>query len=476
MRFITVVAVLASTLLASAALPAVLDPESPVELPLQQLETALDAAGVDIAFNLNRRQVAGQSPRRPRIGALADLPPLSFPDSEQLLAWEEALARGEIGALAFLAGEQTMPSADEDFHRRWLDTPAPQRHLLSFASVDAMTAATVQALLQAEHATLLLSGAAVAQSPEAGGRLFATAGRRWVVDSVAARDLDLTIPDFDLLGESLRRDSDSAIDPDSRALRRIAANEPAVFLKESLGDEFEASTIPEIIVPGGIAFGENAVLHSENVALVFAEDRLWLAQNGRRLPLPAEAPALLKAAFDLARRSERTGSDAIVDIDERGRVRISSELKDTDLGAAMVRLDLEPFNHVTRLDVLKSVIIDTSVAIEQRQDELHFLTQYEVRFLQSDRLHIARTQAALVYRYDSSSQQATFEDSWGPEAFRLEGRTDFDALGSSTAEAGRFAAWIALFRKVHGNALDFSHGRYEFLKLDKAGRATPTRM
>ncbi len=476
MRFIKVVALLVSTLFTSAALPAVLDPEGPAEVHLQLLEAALDAAGVDIAFNLNRRHVAGQTPRRPRVGALADLPPLSFPDSGQLLAWEEAFARGEIGALAFITGEQALQSVDQDFHRRWLDSPASQRHMLSFASADVATAAVVRAQLNGDHTTLLLSGAADAQNPEAGGRLFATAGRRWVVDSIAARDAELNIPEFGLLGESLLRDSDSAIDPDSRALRRIAANEPAVFLKESLGDEFEASTIPEIIVPGGIAFGESAVLHSENLALVFAEDQLWLAQDGNRLPLPVEAPALLKAAFDLAGRSERIGSDAIVDIDERGRVRLSSELKDTDLGVAMVRLDLEPFNHVTRLDVLKSVIIDTSVAIEQRQNRLHFATQYEVRFLQSDRLRIARTQAALVYRYDSASQQATFEDSWGPEAFRLEGRTDFEALGSSTAEAGRYAAWIALFRNVHGNALDFSHGRYEFLKLDKAGRATPTRM
>ncbi len=475
MRFITVVATLVSTLLASAALSAVLDPESPAEAPLQQLEAALDAAGVDIAFNLNRRQVADLSPRRPRVGALADIPPLRFPDSEQLLIWEEAFARGDIGALAFLLDPPQVSSSDEDFHRRWLDTPAAQRHVLSFHRGDAGTAVLLQTLLNSEHATLLLSGGA-GQAPESGGRLFATAGRRWVVDSPGARDADLGIPEFALLGEALRRDSDSAIDPDSRALRRIASNEPAVFRKESLGDEFEASTIPEIIVPGGIAFGENAVLHSENVALVFAEDRLWLAQNGSRHALPAEAPALLKAAFDLAGRSERIASDAIVDIDERGRVRLSSVLKDTDLGVAMVRLDLEPFNHVTRLDVLKSVIIDNEVEFRESQGALEFSTQYEVRFLQSDRLRIARTQAALVYRYDSVSQVATFEDSWGPEAFRLDGRTDFDALGRSTAEAGRYAAWVALFRNVHRNALDFSHGRYEFLKLDKAGRATPTRM
>ncbi len=476
MRSITMVVALVSALFASVTLSDVLDPESPAEAPLQQLEAALNAAGVDIAFNLNRRQVADVSPRRPRVGALADIPPLSFPDSEQLLNWEEAFVRGEIGALAFLLDRPQKPTSDEDFHRRWLDTPAAQRHVLSFHRADAATAAMLQTLLDAQYSTLLLSGGAAGQAPESGGRLFATAGRRWVVDSPAARDAALSIPEFALLGEALRRDSDSAIDPDSRALRRIASSEPAVFLKERLGDEFEASTIPEIIVPGGIAFGENAVLHSENVALVFADDRLWLAQEGSRHPLPAEAPALLKAAFDLAGRAERTGSDAIVDIDERGRVRLSSELKDTDLGVAMVRLDMEPFNHVTRLDVLKSVIIDTSVAIEERQDGLHFATQYEVRFLQSDRLRIARTQAALVYRYDSAGEAATFKEAWGPEAFRLEGRTDFNALGRSTVEAGRYAAWIALFRNVHGNALDFSHGRYEFLKLDKAGRATPTRM
>jgi len=474
MRGLAFSAALAMCLNTTAARSAVLDPESPPEPLLQQAAQSLDEAGIDIAFNLNRRHVAGQTPRRPRIGALADLPPLSFPDTAQLLAWEAAFARGEIAALAILEAPQVSDASE--FQQRWLETPAHKRTLLSFASTDAATAARLQALLAQSHATRLLSSVDGMPNPEAGGRLFATAGRRWVVDSVAARDLDLKVAEFSLLGESLRRDSDSAIDPDSRALRRLAAGEPAVFLKETLGDEFEASTIPEIIVPGGIAFGENAVLASENVALVYAENRLWLALDGRRLALPVEDTDLLKAAFDFADRSERIGSDAIVDIDERGRVRLSSTLKDTDLGVAMVRLDLEPFNHVTRLDVLKSVIIDTEVKIEESQGALHFATQYEVRFLQSDRLRIARTQAALVYRYESATRQATFEDSWGPEAFRLEGRTDFDALGSSTAEAGRYAAWIALFRNVHGNALDFSHGRYEFLKLDKAGRATPTRM
>lgn len=474
MRTLVFSVALVSGLLASAARPAVLDPESPPEGLLQQVAPALDAVGVDVAFNLNLRHVATQAPRRPRIGALADLPPLSFPDTTQLLAWEEAFARGEIAVLAFLEAGQE--HGTDDFQQRWLEAPAHTRHLLSFFNADAATAASLQALLAESHETLLLQNVDGLQNPEAGGRLFATAGRRWVIDSVAARDVDLVVQEFSLLGESLRRDSNSTIDPDSRALRRLASSEPAVFLKDSLGDEFEASTIPEIIVPGGIAFGENAVLAWEKVALVFAESQLWLDHGGRRLALPQETTEVLKAAFDFAGRSELIGSDAIVDIDERGRVRLSSALKDTELGAAMVRLDLEPFNHVTRLDVLKSVIIDTEVEIEEVQGMAHFASQYEVRFLQSDRLRIARTQAALVYHYDTASRLATFKDSWGPEVHRLEGRTDFDALGQSTVDAGRYAAWIALFRNVHGNALDFSHGRYEFLKLDKAGRATPTRM
>jgi chromosome segregation ATPase len=130
----------------------------------------------------------------------------------------------------------------------------------------------------------------------------------------------------------------------------------------------------------------------------------------------------------------------------------------------------------SRLDVLKSVIIDTRVRFDVVEDAMQFATEYEVRFLQSDRLRIARTQAALVYLYESASGAANFEDAWGPEAFRLEGRTDYDGLGASTAEAARYAAWIALFRNVHENTVDFTQGRYEFIKLDKAGGSTPTRM
>jgi hypothetical protein len=452
---------------------AVLDPESAGESPLLELDAALDAAGVDVAFNLNRRHIAGVTPRRPRIGALADLPPLVFPTTPELLAWEAAFAQGDIGLLAFLpSSANTLGFLD--FYQQWLAAPAGQRHVLSYHRNDSAVPELLRGLLADGHATLQLSVAN--GDAESGGRLYATAGRRWAVDSVTARDTELEIPEFALLGEVLQRDSASAIDPDSRAQRRLASAEPAVFLKESLGDEFEASTIPEIIVPGGIAFGENAVFQSGSPALEFAENRLWLLHNGTRVPLPEDDVKTWKAAFDFAERSGRIDSDAIVDIDERGRVRLSSTLKDTDLGGAMVRIDLEPFNYVTRLDVLKSVIIDTSVRFDVVDELMQFATQYEVRFLQSDRLRIARTQVALVYRYESAGGTVSFEDAWGPEAFRLEGRTDYEGLGASTAAAGRYAAWIALFRSVHENAVDFSHGRYEFMKLDKAGRSTPTRM
>ena len=91
-------------------------------------------------------------------------------------------------------------------------------------------------------------------------------------------------------------------------------------------------------------------------------------------------------------------------------------------------------------------------------------------------MRIARTRAAIVYRYLSDGDSVAHIDSWGPDAFRLEGRTDFEGLGASTVAAARYAAWIALFRKVHENGLPFTYGRYEFLKLEKAGRTTPARM
>lgn len=483
-------------LLGAGASAELLDPESVGHPLLEALSHDLNGTGIDTAFNLNASDVADSVPRRPRVGALADLPPLRFALTPELLLWERAFNAAEIGAIAFLPAHR-LPAAGaapsfREFYETWLRVDAGERFIVTFHREDHETATAVMATLAIEHGVLHLPAiqeASLVNVAEPGGRLYATAGQRWVIDSAPARDYRTEIAEFAYLGEALRRNSSSVVDPESRALRRVASGEPAVFLKESLGDEFEASTIPEIIVPGGIAFGENAVFGNEFRKVLFENDRFWLIDAyGERFSLPAADPKIWKANFDFAARSQAIASDAIVDIDERGRVKISSALHDTDVGAEMIRIDTEPFNYVQRLDVRKSVIIDTFVRFSSTEDigesgaedgtesAAEFATEYEVRFLQSDRMRIATTQAAVVYRYSSATGQSLFSDSWGPDAFRLEGRTDFEGLGESTANAARYAAWIALFRGVLENSLDFSHGRYEFMKIDKAGRATPSRI
>lgn len=465
---------------------AVLDPESPAHPVLAELSAELDGLGLDIAFNLNISEIAGATPARPRVGLLADIPPLQLPMSPELAFWEEAFQVAEIGAIAFLPTLDPNEQGDnyDSFYQHWLSAPLEQRYLVSYAAADQDSARSIVQVLEQRYEVFHLPPQ-IAQQPqfsqiipvaETGGRLFATVGQRWVVDSAEARDLDSEIPEFLYLGESLRRNSDSVLNPESRTQRRIAAAEPAVFLKESLGDEFEASTIPEIIVPGGIALGEKAVLVGAT-ELVFSNESLRLVDGaGVYRSLPQEAPDIWKAAFDFSARSHDIGSDAIVDIDERGRIKISNALEDTNLGFNMVRIDTEPFNYVTRLDVRKSVIVDSRIEFTNGDSTVDFRSEYEVRFLQSDRMRIARTQAAVVYRYQSALDNAMHIDSWGPDAFKLDGRTDFDGLGSSTQEVARYAAWIALFRAVHAQDLEFTHGRYEFLKIDKTGRSTPSRM
>lgn len=455
----------------------VLDADSPVHPLLESVGAALHDVGFDIAYNLNVPKVANTEPQRPRLGALADLPPLRMPMTPELLEWEAAFTRGEISALAWLPGSAARSNLNDSpdfgqFHEAWLDASPQQRVFISWHVDDAPLIASLQAALS--------SGEAVGIRPqevEQAGRLYVTAGQRFVVDTEAARDYAGAVTEFQLLGEQLRRGTASVLNPDGREARRLASREPEVFLKEGLGDEFEASTIPEIIVPGGIAFGEDAVFENEFAQLVFESDRLWLqVADGQRFGLPAEDLESWKASFDFAARSEDIGSDAVVDIDERSRVRISSALEDTDAGVELIRIDTEPFKFVQRLDVRKSVIIDTEVNFFVREAYTEFATEYEVRFLQADSMRIARTQAAVVYRYQSATQAVEHVDTWGPDGFRLEGRTDFDALGSSTASAARHAAWVALFRAALNGSLDFSRGRYEFMKVDKAGRSTPSRL
>ena len=462
----------------------VLDTDSPAHPLLWSISTALHAAGFDVAYNLNVPKVANTQPSRPRLGALADLPPQTLPLTPELLEWEAAFARGELGALAYLSLDAAASdiSAVLDFarfHEAWLNASPQQRVFISWHSADVQSVNVLQ--------EALLNGQAIGIRPEQvehAGRLYATAGQRWVVDTEAARDYEGQVTEFLLLGEQLRRNSTSVLNPESREARRLASREPEVFLKESLGDEFEASTIPEIIVPGGIAFGEDAVFERQFTHLRFEGDRLWLQDaKGQRFGLPVEDVRTWKADFDFAARSQAIASDAVVDIDERSRVRLSSALVDTDTGAELIRIDTQPFQYVQRLDVRKSVIIDTDVSFfvsetseAATESVTEFITEYEVRFLQADSMRIARTQAAVVYRYKSELQAVQYVDIWGSDGFRLEGRTDFDGLGTSTANAARHAAWIALFRGVINGSLDFSSGRYEFMKLEKAGRSTPSRL
>ncbi len=467
---------------------AVLDPASEPDSVLAAVAESLDAAGIDVAYNLNLREIANGKPERPVLGGLADLPPPSLPLTPELNAWEAAYGRDEIGLIVVLpegaSGITTSNPNYEEFYESWLSAEVAERYVVSYEASDDTVAMAVVEAFRASHVVMQIPPltrsvltASVSTDPvELAGRLYVLAGRRLVIDSGTARDYESEIAEFAYLGQSVRRDSNSVINPESRALRRIASAEPEVFRKESLGDEFEASTIPEIIVPGGIAFGETAVFDSTLVSLIYDGNRFWLETTQGRSRLPEESSKDWKADFDFAVRSAQNRSDAIVDIDERSRVRISSALEDTDVGVEMIRIDNEPFNYVRQLDVRKSVIVDSSVRFMGVDDSTEFETEYEVRFLQADKLRIARTQAAVVYRYASATREVRHWDAWGPDAYRLEGRTDFEKMGNSTAGAGRHAAWIALVRGVVDHSLDFSRGRYEFMKIDKAGRNTPSRL
>lgn len=275
----------------------------------------------------------------------------------------------------------------------------------------------------------------------------------------------------------MRDDSHSTLGRPNREQRRITASEPEVFRKNSLGNEFEASTIPEIIVPGGIAFGETAVFEVDVATLHFVEDQLFVEdKKGARWRLPDEEITTLKALLDFAVRAQQIESDAVVDIDERGRVKLSAALRDTQAGYEMVMADTQPFKYINYLPADKSIVIDNVVAFYLDRDEnMLFRTDYEIRYLRADRRRIAQTRVALQYRYDEATSLSEYLDDWGTDTNRLRADTDYSALGENTADAARYAAWAALFRLVAGQSLDFTDGRYEFMKTAKAGPSTPAR-
>jgi hypothetical protein len=459
-------------LLAVSVRADLLDPESAGDEWLQQLVPHLQANGIDAARNLNARALKPRKkPVRPRLGYLPDISRRMMANAIELAHWEAAHTQGLIGGLAAIP----RPPQDSDFTQSWWDTPSAQRSFVSFATTDQANIALVGQAFSAAGLSTLLMTTANNEQPVA-GQFYATAGRRLSLDSENARKLDTEARELSLLGRKLRRKSNSVYPATGKSSQYYAASEPDRFHKMDLGDELVAAVIPEIIVSGGIALGEVATFEPEVQALRYRTDQglSALLAGSTEVRLQAAEATLLRACFDFAVRSIHIESDAIIDIDERGRIKISSAFRDTDIGFQLIDIDQQPFAYIDRLNVIKSVIIDSSVHITEQEATLGFVTDYEVRFIRPDRRKLAETRAALQYRYNSFSDESRYQNSWGVRAFRT-AAADLDGLGEATRRAATVAGWVALFRAVESSDIDFSRGRYEFLRIDTTGRATPKR-
>lgn len=454
---------------------AILDEEVTKDNLLGRIGEALAAYGIDVTTNLNSREVVRQRLVNPRLGRFPDLPANTLPDSEEILGWEQEYQNGAIGALAIVAPENSRGGDDEIAVQHWL--AAQSRFFITFHSDNLSTIEKVQQVVDAYafQTRLFTGGTAVAEVAE----FYSTAANRLALDSQEARRLDSSITELSYLGERVRRGSNSLFNAnDESGNNRLARDEPAIFLKESLGDEFNQSTIREIVVPGGVALGETAKLGVSPASLQFTEGRLQLIDvQGKPWELPNTENPTLKALFDFVSRSEQIQSDAIVDIDAEGRVKMTAALRDTDAGFALLAADTQPFNFVRNLDVTKSVIIDTAVEwqLPDSGNVLQFATEFEVRFLSADNMRIAQTRAALQYEYDSAADAVRYIDSWGRQSGQLHENLDYAGLGSSVSTVANYAGWVALFRALHDAQVPFLQGRYAFMKLDKSGRNTPVR-
>lgn len=304
-----------------------LDDQVALDEFLGQLVNSLDELSIDVTVNVNSRELG--RPNSPRLGGFWDIPVGLFPTAQEISYWEEDLSLDRIGALAVILCEDCdAPASDDDFLEQWLRMPDSHRVLVSFDSVNEAVAVKIAAAARSAEliVQILPSENALAFS----GELYATAGRRLVVDSRESRRLDSKVTEFMYLGERSRRGSESIFQKgDSSRGLGLARNEPSVFLKETLGDEFNQSTIEEIIVPGGVALGETARLDFEPVSLAFDGERLLLLDDSdRRWQLPHQVLTVSRALFDFVERSSLINSDAIVDIDENARVSISSALRE----------------------------------------------------------------------------------------------------------------------------------------------------
>ena len=459
-----------------AAHAGALDPAVAEDAFLARVADALHVYDIDVIHNLNDRDIARGRPQRPRLGRFPDLPINTLPGSDEIDHWETEYAAAEIGGLAILLIEDFRHSDHTEFLDRWLDTAAAARLFISFHKDDSAVAEKIDSVVSGYgySTARFLGGADLATV----GNLYATAAQRLAIDSHAARRYRTDVTEIDYLGERVRRNSNSLFrDDGNRGDRRLARREPAVFLKETLGDEFSESTIREIIVPGGVALGEIAYLPVTVDSMVFDDGEMTLVDDQSGVwQLPAIAGKDLKALFDFVSRSEAIGSDAIVDIDAEGRVRISSALRDTDVGFQIMHADTLPFEYVPNLTVTKSVVIDIGVDwFTAADNSLAFAVGYEVRFLSADNMRLAQTRVALEYEYESESESASYIDVWGRDAGRLRDSLDHAGLGRSMNPIADYAGWIGLLRKLHEDEASFLHGRYEFMKLDKTGRSTPAR-
>jgi len=437
--------------------------------------SALAARDVGVASNLNARDVIGARLERPRLGRFPDIPQDLLPGSEEIGNWEREYQEGAIGGLAILGESSAAASGSALTISRWLDAASDARMFVTFHIDDQQAIESIQGVVDAHaFSSLLLTDP---QRVAVAGELYATAAQRLALDSRTARRYKSEVVELQYLGKRVRRDVNSLFKSAAGSGNvKVARNEPAVFLKETLGDEFNQSTIREIVVPGGVALGESAELTITPARLQYAQGELTVFDEaGTSWSLPSLPPATLKALFDFVSRSQMLQSDAIVDIEADGRVRIAAPLRDTDAGYAIMEADTQPFSYVRNLPVTKSVIIDTAVDWFAMDDKLQFETEFEVRFLSADNMRIAQTRVALQYQFSSRSGAIDYADSWGRDARRLQDSLDYTGLGESVVVVAKYAGWIALLRTLDEANVPFLHGRYEFMKLDKSGRRTPAK-
>ena len=471
-----ILAMLVSLLLNSLAQASILDEAETPDPLLLQLASALEAYNIDVIHNLNHRQLARGRINTYRLGRFPDLPNHSYPTSPELQNWEAELKTGLIQGLVIFTDAGADSFEERALLQDWLDDHSIARTLVSFAATDREAADSIASVARGYgHAVLFLdSNTDIAVA----GNFYATAARRFAIDGRNARRLESEVTELTLLGERVRRNSNS-IFRSGEALggRAVARTEPSVFEKESLGDEFSESTIREIIVPGGVALGETAYLKMDVSEVRFTDGQfLLLDEAGVVWELPALEAKASKALWDFVARSIAIKSDALVDIDEEGRVRISSALRDTDAGFEIMHADTLPFAYVQNLDVIKSVIIDTGVDWLQREgNRLDFVSNYEVRFLSADNMRVAQTRVALEFEYGHGAENMEFQRSWGRDSRRLRENLDYAGLGKEMTPVAKYAGWIGLFRSLQEQQISFLRGRYELLKVDKRGQETPAR-